>query len=83
MARELEQRLTVDPDEEPSIDWGWHATFYRGKMIAGVVTILILVAFIFGPYQSRTQDLWLGGVILLLIFMMWRSTVARRNAWRR
>ena len=82
-SRELAKRPAVDPHEEPSAEWGWHGTFPRGKIIAGVVSILILVALLFGPYQSRTQDLWLVGVVLLLVFMIWRQVVARRNAWRR
>jgi hypothetical protein len=27
--------------------------------------------------------LWLGGIALLLVFMIWRQVVAQRNAWRR
>jgi hypothetical protein len=82
-SRELAQRPAVDPHEEPSAEWGWHGSFSRGKIIAGVVCILILVAFIFGPYQSRTQDLWLVGAILVLLFMIWRRIKVQRNAWRR
>ena len=82
-SRELAKRPAVDPHDEPSAEWGWHGTFPRGKIIAGVISILILIAFIFGDYQSRTQDLWLVGVALLLAFMIWRQVVARRNAWRR
>jgi len=82
-SRELAKRPAVDPHDEPSTEWGWHGTFPRAKIIAGVVSSLILIAFLFGPYQSRTQDLWLVGVALLLAFMIWRQVVARRNAWRR
>lgn len=82
-ARELAERHGVDPDDEPSVEWGWHGSFYRGKIIAGVICIVLLVVMIFGPYQSRTQDLWLIGIALLLAFMIWRTVVARRNAWRR
>ena len=82
-SRELEQRPAVDPHDEPSVEWGWHGTFARGKIIAGVISILLLVAFIFGPYQSHTQLLWLIGTALALAFMIWRQVVAQRNSWRR
>jgi hypothetical protein len=82
-SRELAQRPAVDPHEEPSVEWGWHGTFPRGKIIAGVVVILIMIAFLFGPYQSHTQYLWLVGVALGIAFMIWRQVVNRRNAWRR
>ena len=81
--RELEQRPAVDPHEDPSAEWGWHGSFHRGKIIAGALSALLLVVFIFGPYQNYTHALWLGGIALAIAFMIWRSVVARRNAWRR
>ena len=82
-SRRAARKGGVDPHDEPSAEWGWHGTFPRAKIIAGVVSSLILIAFLFGPYQSRTQDLWLVGTVLVLVFMIWRQVVARRNAWRR
>jgi uncharacterized membrane protein HdeD (DUF308 family) len=82
-SRELDKRPAVDPHDEPSAEWGWHGSFPRGKIIAGVLSMLLLVVFLFGPYQSHTQVLWLVGLALLLAFMIWRQVVAQRNAWRR
>jgi Protein of unknown function (DUF2631) len=82
-SRELAERPAVDPHDEPSAEWGWHGSFPRAKIIAGVFTILLLIAFIFGPYQSRTQDLWLIGLALGIAFMIWRQVVNQRNSWRR
>jgi hypothetical protein len=82
-SRELEQRPAVDPHDEPSAEWGWHGFFPRGKIIAGVICILLLIAFAFGSYQSHTHLLWLIGTALLIAFMIWRQVVAQRNAWRR
>ena len=82
-SRRTARRGGVDPLDEPSAEWGWHGTFPRAKIIAGVMSILILIAFLFGPYQSSTQYLWLVGSALVLIFMIWRQVVAQRNAWRR
>lgn len=75
-------RSEGDPDA-PSAEWGWHGSFPRGKIAAGVVTILVLLVFAIGPYQSRTQDLWLVGIALALAFMIARQIIAKRNAWRR
>jgi len=82
-SRELEKRPAVDPRDEPSAEWGWHGSFPRAKIIAGVICIVLLVAFAFGPYQTQTQLLWLIGSALLLAFVIWRQVVARRNSWRR
>ena len=82
-SRELDKRSAVDPHDEPSAEWGWHGSYPKGKIIAGVISIILLIVFLFGPYQSETQVLWLGGIALLLVFMIWRQVVAQRNAWRR
>jgi hypothetical protein len=82
-SRELAKRPAVDPQDEPSAEWGWHGTFPKGTLIAGVVTVLFLIAFIFGNYQSRMHDLWLIGTALLIVLLLVRGAVARRNAWRR
>ena len=82
-SRDLERRPAVDPEDEPSAEWGWHGSFPRAKLVAGTVSILILLVFIIGPYQSRTQDLWLVGMVLVIAFGMWRQVRAKRNAWRR
>ncbi len=82
-SRELAQRPAVDPHDEPSAEWGWHGSFPRGKIIAGVVCILLLIAFALRPVPEPHPDLWLVGTALLLAFMIWRQVVAQRNAWRR
>lgn len=82
-SRELAKRSAVDPQDEPSAEWGWHGSFPKGKVVGGVVSIILLLVFAIGPYQSRTQDLWLIGTALLLAFLLVRQFVARRNSWRR
>ncbi len=82
-SRELAKRPAVDPQDEPSAEWGWHGSFPRAKIVAGVLTIIVLVVFIFGDYQSRTQDLWLIGIALVLAAMIVRQVVASRHSWRR
>jgi hypothetical protein len=73
----------VDPQDEPSAEWGWHGSFPNGTRIAGIVSALVLVALVFGPYQSRLQDWWIAGIVLLLVVAVVRGTIKRRNAWRR
>ena len=81
--RELAQRPAVDPHDEPSAEWGWHGSFPRGKVAGAVVSIIFLLLFAIGPYQSRTQDLWLIGIALLLAGLIALHVVNRRNSWRR
>jgi hypothetical protein len=82
-SRELAQRPEVDPDEEPSAEWGWHGSFPKGTMAGGVVTIILCAAFLIGPYQSHTQYLWLIGVIVVVLAGMAFQVRRSRNSWRR
>lgn len=82
-SRELAERPAVDPQDEPSAEWGWHGSFPRAKIVAGVVSIIILVVLGFGPYQSRTQDLWLYGTALVILALIVHQVAVRRHSWRR
>ncbi|WP_308257560.1 DUF2631 domain-containing protein [Pseudonocardia lacus] len=82
-SKELAKRSAVDPRDEPSAEWGWHGSFPRGKVAGGVVSIIFLLLFSLGPYQSRTQDLWLYGTALVLVGLIALQVVSRRNSWRR
>jgi len=73
----------VDPSDEPSAEWGWHGTFPNGQRIAGVVVAIVLVLLIFGPYQSRTQDLWMLPIALGILVLIVRGSMKRRDAWRK
>ncbi len=88
-SRELAARNTgitstgVDPEEEPSAEWGWHGTFPRGQMIAGWVSTAIILTMLIGNHQGRTEDLWLIGVALVMAAGLVLHTINKRNAWRR
>ena len=82
-SRELATRSAVDPEDGPSVRWGWHASFPRGKAIAGWFTVLALLIMIIGNHQGRTENLWLIGTAVLLAFVLIRQSVRQRRAWRR
>ena len=82
-SRELAKRSAVDPQDEPSAEWGWHGSFPRGTVVGGVVSIILLVLFVIGPYQSRLQDFWIVGIALGLLVLIVRGTMKRRNDWRK
>ena len=82
-SRELVKRSAADPQDEPSAEWGWHGSFPKGKVAGGVVTVIFFALLMIGPYQSRTQDLWLIGTALLIVGLLVRAAVVRRHSWRR
>ena len=82
-SKELAQRSDVDPEDEPSAEWGWHGTFPRTSVFAGIASIAVLLVFMIGEYQSRTQDLWILGTVALIVIGVIAQIVHRRNSWRR
>ncbi|WP_018682009.1 DUF2631 domain-containing protein [Actinokineospora enzanensis] len=85
---ELEKRKTtaagtVSPAEEPSAEWGWHGSFPRATLIAGVLVGLAMFAMLIGNHHGKTEDLWLIGVgLLLLVGVAWKVH-KNRTSWRR
>lgn len=73
----------VDPDEEPSVDWGWHGSFPLAGPIAGWFTAFALFAMLIGNHRSRIEDIWLVCLGLLLVVMLIGHHLKRRKARRR
>jgi Protein of unknown function (DUF2631) len=82
-SRELAKRPAVDPQDEPSAEWGWHGGFPRGMLVAGWATVLILLAFNFGNHQGRIENLWLTGLAIVMAIGLVLHSVRKRHAWRR
>ena len=83
-SREVAKSSEVGPDDIPGADqWGWHGGFPKGTVIGGVITIILCIAFIPGPYQSRTQDIWLILIAIGIALAIVGHVIRRRNAWRR
>ena len=82
-SREVARSSEISPDDEPSAEWGWHGGFPKGTVIGGVITIILCIAFIPGPYQSETQDIWLILIAIGIALAIVGHVIRRRNAWRR
>ncbi len=85
---ELEKRKAttagaVNPQEEPSAEWGWHGSFPKGTLIAGVLVGLSMFAMLIGNHRGLTEDLWLGGFGLLLLGGVGWKIHKSRTSWRR
>jgi hypothetical protein len=75
-SRELAQRPTVDPLDEPSVEWGWHGSFPNGTRIAAVVVAI-------GHHASMTEIIWMVVPALAVIFGVVWGSLRKRHAWRR
>ena len=63
-------------------DWGWHAETGKKGRIGAVIAILILLSFMFGNHQGKVEDLWVGGIALVMILLVIADWRRRKNAWR-
>ncbi|WP_300013025.1 DUF2631 domain-containing protein [Pseudonocardia sp.] len=82
-SRELAQQPAVDPEEEPSAEWGWHGGFPRAMVVAGWVSVASLLLMLIGNHSGQTENLWLVGVaIVMAAALVWHSA-GKRNSWRR
>lgn len=75
--------LGVDPDREPSADWGWHGNFPLAGPIAGWFTAFALFAMLIGNNGSSVANLYLIGLGTLLVVMLIASHLKSRKASRR
>ena len=83
-SRRSARRTGVDPRDEPSAEWGWHGSFPNALRVAGVVTAILLLVMVIGPYESRLQDFWMIPLALgILGLIVWGTVKRRRDDWRR
>jgi hypothetical protein len=73
----------VDPDEEPSADWGWHGSFPRAGKIAGWFTAFALFAMIIGNREGNVEVAYLVSLGTLLVVMLIASHVKAYKQKRR
>ena len=73
----------VHPEDEPSVEWGWHGGFPRGSLIAGWVSVVIILSMLVGNHDGRVEDVWLIVIAAAMAFGLVRHSMRRRHAWRR
>ena len=64
---------TVDPEDEPSVAWGWHGGFPRGTLIAGWFTV---ISSWFSGLTDRTV---VDGLVNLVGWIVQESSLAFRR----
>lgn len=82
-SREVAVRSGVDPAEEPSVDWGWHARFPKGTKLAAVVTGVALLLMLIGHPASWTEILFMAVPALACFAGAALLVVRERHSWRR
>lgn len=80
--REVAIRSGVDPQEEPSVDWGWHQKFTKGLPIAAAVSGVLLLLMLIGHAVSWTEFLYMAvpGAVCLVGAVAY--PMYKRRSWR-
>ena len=79
---EQDEHVTAPDRHERPEDWGWHAELGRLSRIAGWLSVLVLLGMNFTPHYNKSQDVWIYGLTIIIVLMLVRDYVRRKNAWR-
>lgn len=74
---------TVDPHDEPSAEWGWHGRLPVGTQLAGWFVVVACFGMLIGNQIGHVEDIYLVATGTIVAFLLLRSLVRRRDAWRR
>jgi hypothetical protein len=69
-------------EHERPEDWGWHGETGRWGRIGGWLTVLAVLAYLFGNHRGRVEDLWIVGIAALMVIILVADIFRRKNAWR-
>lgn len=73
----------VDPADEPSVGWGWHAEPRKSFQVIGWLFTLFLPLYLIGNHSGRVEDAFIIGFTLLFAAMLIGYGVQSRKARRR
>lgn len=63
-------------------DWGWHLEFKVLPRVVGWLSVVSLLAMLIGNHTGRVENLWVLGTVAVIVAVLIRDAVRRRNAWR-
>jgi hypothetical protein len=69
-------------EEERPEDWGWHLRMRKAPQIAGWLSVLALLSYLWGNHEARFEDLWLVGIAAGLVVLLLWDLRRKRTAWR-
>ena len=81
--KQIESKQQVDPRDEPSAEWGWHASFPKATQAMGWTIVLMLLAMVIGNHVGNVENFWLIGIAVVIGGMLVTDIRRRRLSWRR
>jgi len=71
----------LEPHERPE-DWGWHQEFKVVPRVLGWLAVISLLLMLVGNHTGRVENLWVIGTAAVIVAILVREALRRRNAWR-
>lgn len=69
-------------EHERPEDWGWHGETGRAGRVGAWISVLVVLAYLFGNHEGRVEDLWVVGIALIMVVVLLWDMRRRKNAWR-
>ncbi len=69
-------------EHERPEDWGWHGETGKLGRVGAWIATLILLTFLIGNHEGRVEDLWLIGIVAVMVLILIWDIFRRKNAWR-
>jgi hypothetical protein len=78
------ERADAHPIEhEQPEDWGWHGETGKFGRAGAWFAVLILLSYLVGRnHEGHVEDLWIGGIALVMVLILLWDIRRRKNLWR-
>ena len=80
---EVERHSGVDVEDVPSARWGWSKESHRALHVGGILSAIFILLLLRGNQQGRTEDIYLVGFAVVILFVVARDWWLRRRGWIR
>lgn len=71
----------LEPHERPE-DWGWHQEFKVVPRVLGWLAVISLLLMLIGNHPGQVENLWVIGTAAVIVAVLIRDALRRRDAWR-
>lgn len=81
--QEVIEASSVDPNDEPSVGWGWHGHANKFIKAVGVFFAAFLLFMLIGNHESRIEDIYLVVAAVIILGLVANDSYKKRNKWHR
>ncbi|WP_278312828.1 DUF2631 domain-containing protein [Lolliginicoccus levis] len=76
-------RSKVDPQDEPSVGWGWHGEFPAAFQAVGWLFTFMVFAYLIGNHEGAVENIFIIGTGVTIAILLIKYNIDSRKAKRR